>query len=280
MSIKIIHTVAEIRQAVRKLKSDGKKVALVPTMGGLHAGHLSLVKRAEEIADTVIVSIFVNPTQFNVAADLESYPGSDEEDLAALQQTKTDIVYMPSIEEMYPDGFATSVKVDAGEPILCDAHRPGHFDGVATVVSKLFIQTEAEIACFGEKDYQQLAIVRRMAKDLNIPIEIEPVETVREEGGLAMSSRNARLTQEEREIAPQLHAAMQIAAAKIRLGEDAKSACAEVGEKLTSAHPFNLEYFELRSGDDLTLLENMQENARLFAAANLGSVRLIDNIAV
>jgi len=276
----IIRTVKEIRKTIRNLKSDGKKVALVPTMGCLHAGHLSLVKRAEEIADVIIVSIFVNPTQFNVVADLESYPGSDEEDLAALRQTKTDFVYMPSVQEMYPDGFATSVTVDASEPILCDAHRPGHFDGVATVVSKLFIQTEADIACFGEKDYQQLTIVRRMAKDLNIPIEIEPVETVREMDGLAMSSRNARLTPEEREVAPQLHAAMQIAAEKIRFGVKAQSVCEEAIEKLTKAHTLEVEYFELRSGNDLGILNSYEENARLFAAAHLGSVRLIDNIAV
>lgn len=280
MQSKIIRTVDEIRNAARACKAEGKRVALVPTMGGLHAGHLSLVKRAEEVADTVIVSIFVNPTQFNVAADLDSYPGSDAEDLAALAETKTDIVYMPSVKMMYPDGFSTEVKVERKEQILCDAYRPGHFTGVATIVSKLFIQTEADVACFGEKDYQQLYIVRQMAKDLDIPIHIEPCPTVREEDGLAMSSRNARLTKSERELAPQLHATMRDAAEKIKAGEDISASCKASIDQLNKTGNFNVEYFELRSGGNLSLLNQYEEKARLFAAAHLGNVRLIDNIEV
>ncbi len=280
MTIKIIKTVEDIRNAVRTLKAEGKKVALVPTMGGLHAGHLSLVKRAEDIADVVIVSIFVNPKQFNQESDLKEYPGTMEEDLTSLSKTKTNIVYMPSVEEMYPNDFTTLVKVERTNQILCDIYRPGHFAGVSTIVSKLFIQTEADIACFGEKDYQQLRVVRQMAKDLNIPIHIEPVETVREKDGLAMSSRNARLTQEEREIAPLLHQAMQDAAASIRDGETIENACKQAIANLTKSNPFKVEYFEVRSGDDMRLLDNHHPSARLFAAAWLGDVRLIDNIGV
>jgi len=280
MSIDIIRTVEEIRKATRAFQSAGKTVALVPTMGGLHAGHLSLVKRAEEVADKVIVSIFVNPKQFNQASDLDEYPSTEEDDLLALSKTHTSIIYMPTVEEMYPEGFTTLVKVQRQQQILCDAYRPGHFAGVATVVSKLFIQTGADIACFGEKDFQQLRIVRQMARDLDIPIQIEPVETVREADGLAMSSRNARLTKKEREIAPQLNAAMLKAAAKIKAGQAVSDACRDVIESQLKSRDFKIEYFEVRSGDDMRILDKYHPSARLFAAAWLGDVRLIDNIAV
>ena len=226
MPLQIIRNVNAIREISRDFTRNGKSVALVPTMGGLHDGHLSLVHKAREIADCVIVSLFVNPAQFNNPDDLETYPGDENTDIAALQDIGVDYVFAPSVEEMYPEAFATQVTVTASQGLLCDAYRPGHFAGVATVVTKLFLQVEPDFACFGEKDFQQLYIIRRMTADLDIPVTIVPVETVRGEDGLAMSSRNARLTTSERRIAPQLNKAMRKLAAEIRGGTDPHTASA------------------------------------------------------
>ena len=227
MKLEIIRTVKEIREHVRKQKENGKTIALIPTMGGLHDGHLSLIERAKEIADHVIVSIFVNPKQFNNPDDLETYPSDEKADLKNIESLGADVVFIPTAKEMYPDEFATDVKVTASVGILCDAHRPGHFDGVATVVTKLFMQVGADFACFGEKDYQQLFIIQRLVQDLNIPIKIIPVPTVREKDGLAMSSRNERLTANERNLAPELQKAMQEVLQNIHSGMNAKQACKE-----------------------------------------------------
>lgn len=280
MTLEIVRSIEDIRQRVQEAKAKGKKTCLVPTMGGLHEGHLSLVKKAAEVADLVVVSIFVNPTQFNNPDDFENYPGNEKDDLDALSETATDLVFAPSASEMYPDGFATKVIVTAAENILCDAHRPGHFDGVATIVAKLFLQCPAHYACFGEKDFQQLFIIRQLVRDLNIPIEIVPVETVRETDELALSSRNKRLTKEERKIAPILNQQMQLAAEKIRDGEAITSACNLAIKELNKAGQFKCEYFEIRSADNLQILEEYKKPARMFVAAWLGDVRLIDNIEV
>ncbi|RWI62520.1 pantoate--beta-alanine ligase, partial [Mesorhizobium sp.] len=193
MSIPIIRTVADLRKTVAVWRQEGLRVAVVPTMGALHEGHLSLVRAALDRADRVIVTLFVNPKQFNSPDDLAAYPRTEHEDAAKLAPLGAHVLYAPHASEMYPDGFATTVSVSGVSDGLCGAFRAGHFDGVATVVAKLFLQTGADLAFFGEKDFQQLHVVRRMARDLDIPIEIVACPTVREEDGLAMSSRNVRL---------------------------------------------------------------------------------------
>ncbi len=278
MALEIVRSVAEIRSRVNDYKSNGKTVCLVPTMGGLHAGHLSLIAKAKEVADIVVVSIFVNPTQFNNPDDFETYPGDEEKDLESITREGADLVFIPTVNEMYPEGFSTEVKVTAGIDILCDAHRPGHFDGVATVVTKLFLQVGANFACFGEKDYQQLFIIKRLVTDLNIPIIIHPAPTVRENDGLAMSSRNARLNKAERKVAPQLNQAMQLAREKINKGGSISKACEKAKEQLESKDHFKVEYFEVRCGESMVLVDKPSSKCRLFAAAWLGDVRLIDNI--
>jgi len=280
MAIQVVRTIREIRENVEAAKRAGKKTCVVPTMGGLHAGHLSLIKKAEEVSDYIVVTLFVNPTQFNNPDDFENYPGDEAADLQALSQSAANIVFAPSATEMYPDGFSTSVNVDAAGGILCDAHRPGHFDGVATIVAKLFLQTGTDYACFGEKDFQQLFIIGRMVRDLNIPIEIIPVETVREEDGLALSSRNARLNDKERKLAPILNQHMRKVADAVQSGMSATSACSDAIESLQTSSNFKVEYLEMRSTDTLQLVDDAKHPSRLFAAAWLGDVRLIDNIAV
>jgi len=280
MPLKILRTVNAVRQTSRELSRNGKTIALVPTMGGLHDGHLALVKKAREVADVVVVSLFVNPTQFNNPEDLNTYPGDEKTDIAALEKIGTDYVFAPSVDEMYPASFATKVTVTAAREILCDAFRPGHFEGVATVVTKLFLQVEPDFACFGEKDFQQLFVIRRMAVDLDIPVKIIPVATVRETDGLAMSSRNARLSEKDRRIAPRLNAAMQQFAREIRASTDANKAATKAREVLEADGTFKVEYLEYRSGRTLDPMAEYAPDGRIFAAAWLGSVRLIDNIAV
>jgi len=280
MTVEIIRTVKAIRARVKELKQNGKTVCLVPTMGGLHKGHLSLITKAKEIADHVVVSIFVNPKQFNNPDDLETYPGNEEDDLTSITKEGADIAFIPSVKEMYPEEFATDVKVTAGIDILCDAHRPGHFGGVATVVTKLFLQVGADYACFGEKDYQQLFIIKRLVADLNIPIEIVPAATIREKDGLAMSSRNQRLSKEDQELAPQLQKAMQTVKDNIQSGIKIKQACDSAWKSLEADGNFKVEYLEVRCGEKMVLMDEPGPSCRLFAAAWLGSVRLIDNIRI
>ncbi len=280
MPLQTIRTVEAVRQISRDATRAGKKIALVPTMGGLHDGHLSLVRKAREIGDIVIVSLFVNPAQFNNPEDLETYPGDEKSDIAALEAAGVEYVFAPTAQEMYPDGFSTQVSVSAAKDILCDAFRPGHFEGVATVVTKLFLQVEPDFACFGEKDFQQLFIIRRMVKDLNIPLEIVPVETVREKDGLAMSSRNARLSQADRQIAPELNRAMTQMAEDIKSGTPPTAAAKTARDRIEVDGHFNVEYLEYRSGENLKLIDSYMPNSRIFAAAWLGDVRLIDNIGV
>lgn len=280
MAVEIIRTIEGISKRVQELKLTGKTVALVPTMGGLHAGHLSLISKAKEVADYVVVSIFINPKQFNNPEDLETYPSNEKADLENINKLGADFAFIPSAQEMYPDEFATDVRVTAGIDILCDAHRPGHFDGVATVVTKLFLQVGADFAIFGEKDFQQLFIIKRLVADLNIPIKIIPAPTVRETDGLAMSSRNERLSQDDRKIAHHLQQVMQTAKAQINAGTDIKTACKTARKDLEAEGSFEVEYFEVRCGEKMVLMEKPKVNCRLFAAAWLGGVRLIDNISL
>lgn len=280
MTAPILRNLAELRAAVRGWKQAGEVVGVVPTMGALHQGHLSLVRAAKEGCDRVIVTIFVNPKQFNNPEDLENYPRTEEEDARKLAPLQVDAIYVPDADEMYPDGFSTTVSITGITDDLEGAHRPGHFDGVATVVTKLFLQTQADKAYFGNKDYQQLQLVKRLARDLNIPIEVVGCPTIREEDGLAMSSRNLLLSDRSRIVAPALNAAMVTAADRIKAGEDVATVLAEARAQVVAAGFIDVEYLELRSVGTLRPLTALSEPARLLAAANLAGVRLIDNIAV
>ncbi|NOR30433.1 MAG: pantoate--beta-alanine ligase [Sulfitobacter sp.] len=273
-------TLAGLRARTTAWRKAGETIGVVPTMGALHQGHLSLARAARDTCDRVIVTIFVNPKQFNNPEDLENYPRTEQDDAKKLESIGVDVIYVPDGAQMYPDGFATNVSVGGLTDMLCGAHRPGHFDGVATVVSKLFLQTSADKAFFGEKDYQQLQIVRRMAADLDIPIEVIGCPTIREVDGLAMSSRNLLLSDRARAKAaalPDVMEDMRVALAKGALMSD----IVDVAKAKIIAAGFNeVEYLELRESDQLKPLNKANANSRLFAAAWLAGVRLIDNVGV
>lgn len=280
MSVPIVRTLAELRATVAAWRKDGAKIAVVPTMGALHEAHLSLVRAALARAERVIVTLFVNPKQFNSAADLAAYPRTEDSDAAKLSPLGAHMLYAPNAEEIYPDGFATNVSVSGVSDGLCGAFRPGHFDGVATVVAKLFLQTQADLAFFGEKDFQQVHVVKRMAKDLDIPIEIVPCATVRETDGLAMSSRNMRLSPTDRATAPKLAQALRAAAQRLRAGEAAEPVLRDATKAIEESGFARVEYLELRAEADLKPLARASAPARLLVAAWLGDVRLIDNVEV
>jgi pantoate--beta-alanine ligase len=261
-------------------RADVLQIALVPTMGALHEGHLDLVRAAARIADRVIVSIFVNPTQFAPTEDFAAYPRDEESDLAKLAALGVDAVFAPTVGDMYPEGYATRIAVEGPAQGLESDARPHFFGGVATVVAKLFIACAPDVAMFGEKDYQQLLVVRRMAADLGLPVSIIGHPTVRAEDGLALSSRNAYLSFEERAVAPRLHAALQAAATAIRTGAPAGDALAAARSELEAAG-FAVDYVALRNAGTLAeVADPTSEPLRLLAAARLGRTRLIDNIAV
>jgi pantoate--beta-alanine ligase len=273
-------TVTELRRQVARWRAQGERIGLVPTMGALHAGHIALVAAARARGDRAIASIFVNPKQFGPREDFSTYPRPVADDLAKLAAVDVDLVFMPTVEEMYPSGFTTAISLGGPAAELEGAHRPGHFDGVATVVAKLLIQAAPDFAFFGEKDYQQLLVVRRMARDLDLPVEIVGVPTVRDADGLALSSRNAYLSAHERRIAPRLHSAMREAAAAIAAGTSPADALRRAIDVLTEAG-FRVEYLELRDAATLAPLATASNGpARLLAAAHLGRTRLIDNIPV
>jgi pantoate--beta-alanine ligase len=279
MSVPIVRTVAELRRIVGTWRAEGHRVAVVPTMGALHEGHLSLVRAALADAERVIVTLFVNPKQFNSAADLAAYPRTENEDAAKLAPLGAHLLFCPDGDEMYPAGFATTVSVTGVSEGLCGAHRPGHFDGVATVVSKLFLQAGADAAFFGEKDFQQLQVVRRMAADLNIPIEVTGCPTVREADGLALSSRNVRLSAQERRIAPALAKVLFETAERLGAGESVELLLAEARARIEAAGFREVEYLELRAEDDLAPLPVLDRAGRLLVAAWLGETRLIENVS-
>ncbi|AMJ60240.1 pantoate--beta-alanine ligase [Bosea sp. PAMC 26642] len=279
--VAIFETVSAMRAAVAGWHAAGEKVALVPTMGALHAGHIALVTEAQRHARRVIVSIFVNPTQFAPHEDFKKYPRTFDNDRALLAEANADAIFYPSVEEMYPAGFATRILLLGPAAVgLDDRFRPTHFEGVATVCCKLFTQSRADYAVFGEKDYQQLKVVTRMAADLDLGIEIVPLPTFREPDGLAMSSRNRYLSAEDRERAPLLHKVMQELAARLRNGEDLFKAVAEAQGEIISAG-FELDYLEARHTQTLAPVTGLGDGpVRLLVAARLGATRLIDNIAV
>lgn len=278
----VVRTVADLRAQVSAWRAKGERVALVPTMGALHEGHLSLMREGQALCDRVVATIFVNPKQFNRAEDLESYPRDDARDIALLSERGVDLLYMPDVGEIYPSGFQTVVSLPALSDCLCGAHRPGHFDGVSTVVSKLLLQSLPDIAIFGEKDFQQLQIIRRMVLDLNIPVTIEGGATVRETDGLALSSRNRLLSSEERARAAVLYQVLSSAVAAIEAGEELAGALDQASRHLSMAGFTSIDYLEVRQEADLALHDGgaSQEPRRIFAAVWLGSTRIIDNLPV
>ena len=260
--------------------ADGEEIALVPTMGALHDGHMALVARAKELADRVVVSIFVNPLQFNDPSDLECYPRQEEKDLAKLETAGCDLVWLPTAAEFYPEGFATTISVAGISERWEGEHRPGHFVGVATVVAKLFNEAVPSVAVFGEKDFQQLAVIRRMAADLGLCGNVVGVPTVRDADGLALSSRNALLSTDDRQRAVALPQALALAREAIIGGEPVESALGDARRKLAEAGFSNVDYFALVDSATLEPLAAPSGEMRLIAAAVIGTTRLIDNIAV
>lgn len=281
MDFDIVRTVAELRARVAAWRAAGLKVGLVPTMGALHAGHLSLVTAARREADRVVASVFVNPTQFGPNEDFSAYPRQEARDALMLAEAGAHLLYAPGVCEMYPEGFATTVSVAGLSEGLCGDVRPGHFQGVATVVSKLLLQALPDVAVFGEKDYQQLQVIRRVVRDLDIPVAVRGAATVREADGLAMSSRNAYLTAAERAVAPALHRVLSGLADRLAGGGEAAAPLLDQGRRdLLAAGFAAVDYVELRDAATLAPLDRADRPARLLAAVRLGKARLIDNVAV
>ena len=278
----VVRTVAALRAQVGAWRKAGLRVALTPTMGYLHEGHLSLVRLGETRADKVVASLFVNPTQFAPSEDFAAYPRDEGRDAALLAGAGCDLLYAPTVEEMYPDGFATTVTVSGVSEPLEGAARPTHFAGVATVVAKLLGQCQPDVAIFGEKDYQQLLVIRRLARDLDLPAEILGAPIVRDPDGLALSSRNVYLTAAERAVAPQLNASLRTAALALRAGARVDEVEAAGRAALSDAGFAAVDYFEARGADDLRRLGPgpIDAPARVLVAARLGRARLIDNCAV
>jgi pantoate--beta-alanine ligase len=276
----IARTVADLREHIARWRKGDMRVGLVPTMGALHQGHMALVAAARGECARVVASIFVNPKQFAPTEDLGSYPRREAADLNMLRSAGVDLVFLPALHEMYPPDFATLVQVSGLTEGLCGAHRAGHFDGVTTVVTKLLIQALPDIAYFGEKDYQQLTVVRRLARDLNIPVLIAGVPTVREADGLALSSRNVYLSAEERRIAPNLARVLRSVAAA--LAGDPTVVQREIarGSAALQQSGFTVEYLEIREAETLAVTSEVTARSRIFAAVRLGTTRLIDNMPI
>lgn len=275
-----IRQLESLKSHLATLRSGGGRVALVPTMGALHAGHMALVAHGRAVADHVIVSIFVNPTQFGPNEDLERYPRQVSADSALLAGAGVSALWLPDVATIYPDGYATTVHVAGLGDGLCGAARPGHFDGVATIVAKLLSQVRPDIALFGEKDWQQLAIIRRMVRDLDLGIEIGGVAIVRDDDGLALSSRNAYLSAADRSAALALPRTLAATGAAIEAGSDIDDSLAAARAALLGAGFAAVDYVALVDANALTPLDRLDREARLLAAARIGSTRLIDNIPV
>jgi pantoate--beta-alanine ligase len=277
----IVRTVPALRRALASLRAKKATTALVPTMGALHDGHVSLVRLAKRRATKVIVSIFVNPTQFAPSEDFGSYPRTWKADVARLAAENVDLIWNPDVKTMYPDGFATRILTEGPATVgLEDRFRPHFFGGVTTVVGKLFTQCRPDVAVFGEKDFQQLRVVTRMARDLDLGVKVIGSKTVRERDGLAMSSRNVYLSPDERRTAHALYRAMKQSAERLRAGDDIKAAMAG-GAELAVAAGFTLDYFEVRHAETLAPIASVKDGPmRILVAAKLGKTRLIDNVAV
>ena len=273
-------TPAPLRDQVRAWRAAGESVVLVPTMGALHEGHLALVAQGRAVGRRVVASIFVNPTQFGPTEDFARYPRDLDTDLQALAKAGTDAVYLPSAATMYPDGFATRIEPGILSEGLCGEFRPGHFSGVATVVMKLLNQVGPDIALFGEKDYQQLQVIRRVVLDLDSPVAIQGVPTLREVDGLALSSRNRYLNEAERSIAPHLHAVLNEIARRFATGEDSATLLAQGRAELEQVGFSPVQYLDIRDAETLSPVTRLERPARVLAAAYLGRTRLIDNLGI
>lgn len=280
--MQVVTSIPELRKVVSDWRRQGERVALVPTMGNLHAGHLALVEAARRHADHVVVSIFVNPMQFGKNDDFDAYPRTLEEDQARLSQAGVELLFCPEISAIYPAGVeaTTRVEVPGLSDILCGASRPGHFTGVATVVTKLLNMVQPDVALFGEKDFQQLAVIRRMVADLELPVEIVGLPTVREADGLAMSSRNSYLTPEQRTIAPVLYVTLQGIAKRLREGENDFVYLQELALKMLEREGLRGDYVGIRRAEDLREPLPDERELVILAAAWLGRTRLIDNLQV
>jgi pantoate--beta-alanine ligase len=274
-------TISEVRAVLDEARARGARVGMVPTMGALHEGHLSLIRIARAENDMVVVSIFVNPAQFGPSEDLAKYPRDLERDRRVAEEAGADLIFNPSVVEMYPEAYSTWVDVEGLTAGLCGRSRPGHFRGVCTVVSKLFAICRPDRAYFGEKDAQQLAVIKRMVRDLNTPVQIVPCPTVREADGLAMSSRNVRLTPEQRAQAPVLHRALELARELVRKGErDAATLDGAIRSVLVEAPLGVVDYVEIVDTADLTPISTIAGESLIAVAVRFGDVRLIDNLAV
>lgn len=278
----VVRTVADLRAAVTRARGDGKRIGFVPTMGNLHAGHIALVRKAGQRAEFVVASIFVNPLQFGPNEDLDNYPRTLAADQEKLVDAGCHLLFAPSVEEMYPHGQAsqTIVRVPGVSEGLCGGSRPGHFDGVSTVVSKLFNMVLPDLAVFGQKDFQQLAVIRTMVRDLNMPVQIIGEPTVRADDGLALSSRNGYLSPDERATAPGLHRTLHQMASAMRQGERDYPALLAAGQLALQAAGFRLDYLEIRNALDLGPATDASHELVILAAAFLGKTRLLDNLLV
>ena len=276
--MRIVRSIADVRAVVRAARAAGDRVGLVPTMGAFHEGHLSLIRRAGAESDLVVVSLFVNPTQFGANEDLGAYPRDEEKDAALAAAVGADILFAPPVEEIYPDGFATSIHISGITEVLCGAHRgPHHFDGVATVVAKLFQIVAPDAAYFGQKDAQQILVIRRLVRDLDIPVRIVACPIVREPDGLAMSSRNAYLDPASRQQATALNRALDAAATTVAAGERDAGVVLDAARTVLTEAGIDPEYLELRSPDDLVERHTVDQPTLLAVAARIGPARLIDN---
>jgi pantoate--beta-alanine ligase len=276
----IVQGIGALRETVRGWRNAGARIGFVPTMGSLHYGHMSLLEAARQHADRVIASVFVNPLQFGPGEDYERYPRTPTDDQQLLEQGDCDLLFLPGVHEIYPEagGSATRVSVESLSGILCGRVRPGHFDGVATVVAKLFGIVQPDVAVFGEKDYQQLAIIRRMTADLAIPVQIIGAPTVRAPDGLAMSSRNRYLSDSERALAPRIHATLRAVAGRIEAGDRDHAGLAAWGAAQLQAVGMAPDYFEIRDADTLLAPAQATRELVILTAARLGKARLIDNL--
>lgn len=281
-SVKIVRTVKDLRAQVKKWQRQDLKVGLIPTMGALHHGHLSIIKQIQHQVDRTVVSIFVNPKQFGPNEDFSTYPRQEADDLAQLQSVGTDLLYAPDVGEIYPEGFLTNVSIKELTSILCGAKRPGHFDGVTTIVSKLLLQCLPDVAIFGEKDFQQYVVLKQLVKDLDIPTEVIGGNLVRDEDGLATSSRNIYLSPEERQIALELNKTLANIANILEKGEMTIERALSTGmAHLLNAGFREIQYLEIRDEENLAeITEEIRRPARVLVAAMLGNTRLIDNMAI
>lgn len=278
--MQIIRKLGPLRDALEVFRKSDCKIGLVPTMGALHAGHMRLVEVAKEQCDIVVTSIFVNPAQFSEGEDLDTYPRQEAEDLALLETAGVELVWAPTLDQIYPDGYSTKVYVDGLSEGLDTLTRPDFFEGIATVVTKLFNQVRPDAAYFGEKDFQQLSIIKRLTRDLDFTHEVVGVETVREEDGLALSSRNAYLSKEERKKASLLPQIMADTVSKLIAGNDVQSTLEEAKSELLHHDFHTIDYLEVREAANLTPVEKITRPSRLFVAAHMGKTRLIDNMAI